>query len=81
VTPMSKAHPAIAISLAVFLRWLAVGHVTMTVAGASFTIPALALAAVTAVAVAAVVVALLVWRLRADRAARVPWRAQRAGAW
>lgn len=55
-----------ALSLAVFLRWLAVGHVTATIGGATITIPALALAAATVIAAAVAVMAVAVYRLRRD---------------
>ena len=65
----------------VFLRWLAVGHVSMTVSGVPVTVPALAVAAVAVMAVSGAVVALVVYRLRADRTARAAWRAAKGGAW
>ena len=34
-----KAHAAALAAIVVFLRWLAVGHVTATVGGATFTVP------------------------------------------
>jgi hypothetical protein len=57
-----------AVSVAVFLRWLAIGHVSMTVAGATITVPALAVAAAIVIAAAAAIVAIVAWRLRAGGA-------------
>jgi hypothetical protein len=76
-----KVHAAALAVIVVFLRWLAVGHVTATVSGLTFTVPALVVAAVALVAVSCAFVALVVYRLRADRVRRTAWRAARAGGW
>ena len=76
-----KAHAAALAAIVVFLRWLAVGHVTATVGGATFTVPALLIAAVIVIALSGAAVALVVYRIRADRAWRAAWRAARAGGW
>jgi uncharacterized membrane protein YccF (DUF307 family) len=76
-----KAHAGEVTAAIVFLRWLAVGHVAITVSGVPVVVPALAVAAVAVMAVAAAVVALAVYRLRADRAARAAWWAAKGGAW
>ena len=77
---MSKPHLIAVISAVLFLRWLAVGHVALTVAGATIIVPALAVAAVTMLAVAAAAVALVVYRVRAERAMVAAWQAQKAAA-
>lgn len=74
---MTRARLAAVTAALLFLRWLAAGHVAVTVAGASVSIPALAVAAVAVVAVAAAVVALLVYRVRAERAMLAAWQAPR----
>lgn len=66
---MSKPRLITALSLALFLHWLATGHVTATVAGTTVTVPALALATAIAVAAAAAVITVTVWRLRVIRLA------------
>lgn len=77
---MSKAHLAALVSALLFLRWLATGHVALTVAGLTVAVPALLVAAVAAVAVTAGVVALLVYRTRAERAMLAAWQARKAAA-
>jgi hypothetical protein len=74
-----KVHAAALAAIVVFLRWLAVGHVTATVSGLTFTMPALAVAAVAVTAVSGAAVALVIYRLRADQVRRATWRAARAG--
>ena len=64
---MNRARLITAISLALFLRWLAVGHVALTVAGASITLPALLLVTAAIIAAAGALVALAVALARADR--------------
>ncbi len=75
---MSKAHVIAAASVAVFLRWVAVGHVTATAAGVTVSVPALLVAAVTVVTITAAAAALLVYRVRAERAMAAAWKARRA---
>jgi len=65
---MSKAHLTALVSALLFLRWLAAGHVALTVGGLTVTVPALAVAAVAVIAVTAAAVALIVYRTRAERA-------------
>ena len=65
---MSRARLITAISLALFLRWLAVGHVALTVAGASITVPALMVLAVTVITVTGAAAALAVYQIRAAAA-------------
>ena len=72
---MSKAHLTALVSAVLFLRWLAAGHVTLAVAGATVSVPALAVAAVAVIAVAAAMVGLLVYRVRAERAMLAAWQA------
>lgn len=76
---MSKPRLITAISLALFLRWLATGHVTVTVAWATVTIPVLAIAAAAVIAASAAVALLVAYRIRADRAALAAWRAGQGG--
>ena len=75
---MSKAHLTALVSALLFLRWLAAGHVALTVAGATITVPALAVAAVAVITVAAAAVALIVYRTRAERAMLAAWQARKA---
>lgn len=75
---MTRARLTTVVVTLLFLRWLAVGHVALTVAGAAVSIPALAIAAVAVVAVAAAVVALLMYRVRAERAMLAAWQAPKA---
>ena len=75
---MSKAHLTALVSAVLFLRWLATGHVALTVAGATATVPALAVAAVAVITVAAAAVALIVYRTRAERAMLAAWQARKA---
>jgi hypothetical protein len=77
---MSKPYLIAAVCLALFVRWLAVGQVTVTVAGAPVTVPALALAAVAVIAAAGAMAALVVYRVRAERAMVAAWQARRAAA-
>lgn len=79
-TAAGRAHLIAVVSAVIFLRWLAVGHVTMAVSGVTVTVPALAIAAVTVLAVAGAVVAVVVYRLRAERARLAAWRARKPGA-
>jgi uncharacterized membrane protein YccF (DUF307 family) len=74
---VSRARLIAVISAVLFLRWLAVGHVALTVAGATVSVPALAVAAVAVLAVAAAAVALVVYRVRAERAMLAAWQARR----
>ena len=69
---MSRARLITAISLALFLRWLAVGHVALTVAGASITVPALMVLAVTVITVTGAAAALAVYQIRAAAAVTRP---------
>lgn len=69
---VSKPRLITAVSVALFLRWLAVGHVTATVAGASVTVPALVVAATAVIAAAAALVAVAAFRVRAARIAFAP---------
>ena len=75
---MSKAHLTALISAAMFLRWLAAGHVALTVAGATVSVPALAVAAVAVVTAATAAVALIVYRTRAEQAMLAAWQARKA---
>ena len=75
---MSKAHLTALVSGLLFLRWLATGHVALTVAGLTATVPVLAIAAVTVVAVTAAAVALIVYRTRAEQAMLAAWQARKA---
>jgi uncharacterized membrane protein YccF (DUF307 family) len=77
---MSKTRLIAVISAVLFLRWLAVGHLTLTVAGATISVPALAVAAVAVLAVAAAAVALVVYRVRAERAMLAAWQARTVAA-
>jgi hypothetical protein len=77
---MSKAHLIAVISAVLFLRWLAVGHVALTVGGATVLVPAFAIAAVAVLAVAAAAVALVVYRVRAERAMLAAWQARTVAA-
>jgi hypothetical protein len=65
---MTKARLTALVSALLFLRWLAVSHVTVTACGLTATVPALAIAIAAAVAVAGAVATLLVYRDRAERA-------------
>ncbi len=75
---MSKPHLTALVFGLLFLRWLAVGHVAVTFAGATVIVPALAVAAVAALGVTAAVVALIVYRVRAERAMLAAWQARKA---
>jgi len=77
---MSKAHLTALVSALLVLRWLATGHVAVTVGGATISVPALAVAAVAVIAVAAAGVALVVYRVRAERAMLAAWQARKAAA-
>jgi ABC-type uncharacterized transport system YnjBCD permease subunit len=71
--------PRLAAVLAVVVvRWLTAAHLTLTVAGASVSVPALVLVAAALVALAALAVALLVYRTRAERAMLAAWQTQKA---
>jgi hypothetical protein len=74
---MSKARLTALVSALLFLRWLATGHVALTVGGLTATVPALAVAAVAVVTVAAAAVAVIVYRVRAERAMLAAWQARR----
>jgi len=75
---MSKTHLTALVSGLLFLRWLAAGHVALTVAGATVSVPALAVATVAVVTVAAAAVALIVYRTRAEQAMLAAWQARKA---
>jgi hypothetical protein len=75
---MSKAHLTALVSAALFLRWLATGHVALIVAGTTATVPALAVAAAAVIAVAAAAVVLIVYRTRAEHAMLAAWQARTA---
>ena len=75
---MSKAHLTALVSGLLFLRWLAAGHVALTVAGATVRVPSLDVAAVAVIAVAAAAVALIVYRTRAEQAMLAAWQARTA---
>jgi hypothetical protein len=77
---MTKARLAAVVVAVLFLRWLAIGHVALTVAGATVLVPALAVAAAAVLAVAAATVALVVYRVRAERAMLAAWHAPKAAA-
>ena len=77
---MSKTHLTAVVLAVLFLRWLAVGHVALTVGGITATVPALAIVAVTVLAVTAAAVALIVYRTRAERAMLAAWQARKAAA-
>jgi uncharacterized integral membrane protein len=64
---MSKPRLIAAVSLALFLRWLAVGRVSLTVAGATVSLPALLIVTAAIIAAAGALVALAVALARADR--------------
>ncbi|MBV9444717.1 MAG: hypothetical protein JO345_02295 [Streptosporangiaceae bacterium] len=75
---MSKAHLTAVISALVVLRWLATGHVALTVGGLTATVPALAVAAVAVLTLTAATVWLVVYRTRAERAMLAAWQAGKA---
>jgi hypothetical protein len=77
---MSKAHLTAVISALMFLRWLATGHVAVTVGGVTAIVPALAVAAAAVVTVTAALAALIVYRTRAERAMLAAWQYGKAGA-
>ena len=77
-TLMSKPHLAAVVAIVLVLRWLTAAHLTMTAAGATVSIPALVIVAVTLVAVAGIGAALLVYRTRAERAMLAAWQARKA---
>jgi hypothetical protein len=74
---MSRRLAAVVLA-ALFLHWLAVGQVTVTVDGAPIVLPALAVAAACLTAVAALLAALAVYRIRAERAMLAAWQARSA---
>jgi hypothetical protein len=63
---------ALAAPVLLFLHWLAVGHVTATVAGASFSVPVLLVVAVIIASISALLVVLVVLRAQAEQAP--PWQ-------
>lgn len=73
---MSKPRLITALSLAAFLRWLATGHVTAAVGGTTIIIPALALLSAAVIATAAGIVAVIAYRLRADRTTAAAYPAE-----
>jgi hypothetical protein len=75
---MSMTRLIAVLSVVLFLRWLAVGQVTLTVAGATAVVPALAIAAAAVLAMTAAAVALVVYRVRAERAMLAAWQARTA---
>ena len=75
---MSKAHLTALVSVLLFLRWLATGHVALTAGGLTATVPALAVAAVTVITATAAAVGLIVYRTRAERAMLAAWQAGKA---
>jgi uncharacterized membrane protein YccF (DUF307 family) len=75
---MTKAHLTAVISALLFLRWLATGHVAVTVGGFTATVPALAVAAVAVLTVTAAAVGLIVYRTRAERAMLAAWQTGKA---
>jgi len=77
---MTNAHLTAVIAALLFLRWLATGHVALTVGGLTATVPALAVAAVAVLATAIAAVWLVVYRTRAERAMVAAWRAGKASA-
>jgi ABC-type branched-subunit amino acid transport system permease subunit len=76
---MSKAIIA-AVAAVLFLRWLAVGQVTVVADGFPVTVPVLLVAAVIVAAAAAAILALLALRIRAEQARAATWPPRRAGA-
>jgi hypothetical protein len=66
--------------LVLVVRSLAGAHVLVPVGGLVVAVPALAIAAVTVTAMAAAVTALVVYRIRADRATLAAWQASKAAA-
>ena len=76
--PVNRAYLVAAVAVALFLRWLAVGQVTVTADGIPVVLPALAVAAACLTAVAALLVVLVVYRARAERAMLADWQARRA---
>lgn len=81
-TPV-KAHLYLAVAalLLMMLRWLASAHVAVVLAGgAVISVPVLAIVAAAAVVVTAAVAALMVYRLRAERAMLAAWRTRTAAA-
>jgi hypothetical protein len=77
---VSKAHLTAVVSALLCLRWLATGHVALTVGGLTVTVPALAVAAAAVIAAAAAAVTVVVFRTRAERAMLAAWRAPKAAA-
>jgi hypothetical protein len=75
---MSKAHLTAVVSALLFLRWLATGHVALTVGGLTAVVPALAVAAVAVLTLTAAAVWLVVYRTRAERAMLAAWQAGKA---
>jgi hypothetical protein len=73
---MSPGRLAAVMAAVLAARWLVTGHVTMTVAGAPVSVPALAVAALTLITVTAALAALVVYRVRADQAALADWQAR-----
>jgi hypothetical protein len=75
---MSKAHLTAVVSALLFLRWLATGHVALTVGGLTAAVPALAVAAVVVLTLTTAAVWLVVYRTRAERAMLAAWQAGKA---
>jgi ABC-type uncharacterized transport system fused permease/ATPase subunit len=77
---MSKTHLIAAVAVTLFLRWLATGHVALSIAGAVISVPALLVVAVTVVAVTGAAAAVVIARTRAELAMLAARQAQEAGA-
>jgi len=77
---MSKTHLIAAVAVTLFLRWLATGHVALSIAGAVISVPALLVVAVTVVAVTGAAAAVVIYRTRAELAMLAARQAQEAGA-
>jgi len=77
---MSLTRPAAAVIAVLFARWLATGHLTATVAGATISVPALAVAAACVLAVTGAIAGLLIYRVRAEREMLAAWQARRVAA-
>jgi hypothetical protein len=73
---MSRGRLAAVAAGVLAARWLVTGHVTVTMAGAAVSLPALVIAAVALIAVTGALAVLVVYRVRADQAALADWQAR-----
>lgn len=77
---MSKTYLIAALAGVLLLHWLTTAHVTLTVAGFPVLVPMLAIAAAAVVTVTSALAALVVYRVRVERAMLAAWQARKVAA-